>query len=565
MKILALACFIGVLWKALGTSPEVNTTLDETEGSNILKFDAVQVKTPLGEIEGVMSQLNGAPVKMFLGIPYATPPVGSLRFLKPNPLEPWNDALQAKNQPPACMQYTEGPFPWYDDMPGKSEDCLYLNIYAPFFATEGSKLAVLFWIHGGGYTLGSNRMDVYDGRPLAEREGVIVVTVNYRMGLFGFLTSNTDDAPGNMGMYDLVMALQWVNDNIEYFGGDKARITIIGESAGSSAASALCVSPLTTGLFSRAILQSASITKHIYNKLDSNLRLAERLAEAVDCATKNFTIYDNPTEVVQCLREKNATHLMKTLTSFFPLYTGSFSPQYGDSLLPNNAVEDILNGSVHNVPILTGALTDEGSFFITMLYANELGFFGEKDTQVNKTFATTMLQLAFGNFTDPQKYIDFYLKDVPDDDYDLIRKQVHTAYGDTIITCPTVYFAEKYAERNNDVYFYFFNHRPSNTPWAEWLGVAHFEEVQFVFGRPVRVPEDYNTAEVALSAQVMKLWANFAKDGHPGKLCSDLYLNWPKYSKENPTYLNMDTENFGSLGTGPAQENCNFLRSYYGF
>ncbi|GBN79984.1 Acetylcholinesterase 1 [Araneus ventricosus] len=197
MKILALACFIGVLWKAFGTSPEVNTTLGE--GSNLLKFDAVQVKTLLGEIEGVMSQFNGAPVKMFLGIPYATPPIGSLRFLKPNPLEPWNDALQAKNQPPACMQYTEGSFPWYDDMPGKSEDCLYLNIYTPFFATEGSKLAVLFWIHGGGFTLGSNRMDVYDGRALAEREGVVVVTVNYRLGLFGFLTTNTSDAPGNMG------------------------------------------------------------------------------------------------------------------------------------------------------------------------------------------------------------------------------------------------------------------------------------------------------------------------------------------------------------------------------
>ncbi|GBM96830.1 Acetylcholinesterase-1, partial [Araneus ventricosus] len=104
------------------------------------------------------------------------------------------------------------------------------------------------------------------------------------------------------GLYDLVMALQWVNDNIEYFGGDKARITITGESAGASAGSMLCVSPLTTGLFSRAILQSASVTRRIYNMVDYNQRLAERLAEAVDCATKNFTIYDHPTEVVQCLR-----------------------------------------------------------------------------------------------------------------------------------------------------------------------------------------------------------------------------------------------------------------------
>ncbi|CAL1292758.1 unnamed protein product [Larinioides sclopetarius] len=294
MKIITLAYFIALFWKAMGALPEVNT--------------------PLGKIEGVTSQIEGLPVKAFLGIPYAKPPVGSLRFLKPNPVEPWDNIFQANKQPPACMQYTEGPFPWYDDMPGKSEDCLYLNIYTPFFASKGSKFAVLFWIYGGGYTIGSNRMDVYDGSALAETEGVVVVTTNYRLGLFGFLTTNTSDAPGNMGMYDAVMALQWVYDNIEYFGGDKDRITLIGESAGSSAVSLLCVSPLTKGLFSRAIMQSASIIKHKYNKMDYNLDLTERLAEAVHCAVKDdFTIYNHPNEVIKCLRRKkknlNSIHI----------------------------------------------------------------------------------------------------------------------------------------------------------------------------------------------------------------------------------------------------------------
>ncbi|CAL1292760.1 unnamed protein product [Larinioides sclopetarius] len=165
-----------------------------------------EVNTPLGKIEGVTSQIEGLPVKAFLGIPYAKPPVGSLRFLKPNPVEPWDNIFQANKQPPACMQYTEGPFPWYDDMPGydtfygTSEDCLYLNIYTPYFANKRSKLAVLFWIHGGGFTLGSNVIDMYDGRTLSQRENVIVVTIQYRLGLFGFLSSNTSDAPGNMGM-----------------------------------------------------------------------------------------------------------------------------------------------------------------------------------------------------------------------------------------------------------------------------------------------------------------------------------------------------------------------------
>ncbi|GBO04850.1 Acetylcholinesterase-1, partial [Araneus ventricosus] len=284
MKTIILAYFTAVLWHALGISPPP------------------VVKTPLGNIEGVMSEINGLPVKMFLGIPFAKPPLGSLRFLKPKPVEPWSSTLKATKQPPACMQYSEEPYPWYDGMPGKSEDCLYMNIFTPFFATKGSKFAVIFWIFGGGFTFGSNRMDVYDGRVLAETEGVVVVTINYRLGLFGFLTTNTSDAPGNMGLYDAILALQWVNDNIYYFGGDKNRITIAGESAGSIAVSVLCVSPLTKGLFSRAIMESSSLIMQRNNELEYNLNLSERLAEAVNCATEDFTIYDHPTEVVECLR-----------------------------------------------------------------------------------------------------------------------------------------------------------------------------------------------------------------------------------------------------------------------
>ncbi|KAF8771443.1 Acetylcholinesterase-1 like protein [Argiope bruennichi] len=379
MTFATLTYLITVLWHAIGTS----TT----------------VETPLGKIEGVMSKVNGAPIKMFLGVPFAKLPVGSRRFLKPESVEAWIGTLKA-NKTSSCMHAA-------------------YRIAIPM-------LPVLFWIHGGGYTLGSNRMDVYDGRVLAQREDVVVVITNYRVGLFGFLTSNTSDVLGNVGLYDVVMALRWVKDNIEYFGGDKDRITISGESDG---------------------------------------------------------------------------------------------------------------------------------------HPDEFGFFGQKNPKINKTHATSLLQSTFSNYTDPQKYIDFYLKDIPDDDYDLIRRQVYTAIGDTTLLCPTLYFAESYAERNRDAYFYFLTHRPSNTPWAKWMGVAHFEDVQFVFGRPVRVPKDYNRKEIRLSSQVMKLWANFAKNGHPGVL----YPKWPKYSKENHTYMTIDVDHFGRLGTGPHMENCDFLRSYFGF
>ncbi|GIY55997.1 acetylcholinesterase-1 [Caerostris darwini] len=180
MKPLSVICLFVIAWK--------------------VDCDPRFVKTASGPLKGFVSELNYEAVKIFLGIPFAQPPVGDLRFKKPKPVQPWTDTLQATEQSPACIQYTEYPFPWYDSMPGKSEDCLYLNIYTPSYATEGDKLPVMFWIYGGGFTYGSSRLDVYDPRALVQQGDVIVVTFNYRVGLFGFLTSSTEDAPGNVRM-----------------------------------------------------------------------------------------------------------------------------------------------------------------------------------------------------------------------------------------------------------------------------------------------------------------------------------------------------------------------------
>ncbi|CAL1292763.1 unnamed protein product [Larinioides sclopetarius] len=370
-------------------------------------------------------------------------------------------------------------------------------------------------------------------------------------------------------MYDVVMALEWVYDNIEYFGGDKARITISGEDGGSVAVSILCVSPLTRGMFSRAIMQSGSIIKLKDNMLNYNMDLSERLAVAVDCANDDSTIYDNPGDVVKCLRDRNATYLMKTLWSFNPSSLTSFFPHYGDDLLPNNALEDIRDGNFHNVPILLGVVSDEGSFSLTTEHPDEFGFFGEKNANINKTYAETLLESTFNSFTDPQKYIDFYLKDISDKAYYQIRRQLYTAIGDTNILCPTVYFAESYAKRDNDVFYYFFTQRPSDTVWAKWMGVIHSEDVQFEFGDPLRATDSFNmtkifhTKEVLLSRRIMEIWANFAKDGRPAH--PKMYPKWKKYTKGNHAYMTIDIHNYGAHGTGPHLKNCNFLRDDFGF
>ncbi|GBM67631.1 Acetylcholinesterase-1 [Araneus ventricosus] len=252
------------------------------------------VHTPSGPIQGTSENVHGFPIQGILSIPYAEPPLGSQRFLKPKPVKPWTKTLKATKLPPACIQNM--------DLPEQSEDCLYLNIYAPIYAIKGSNLAVLFWIHGGAFVFGSSRDDIYNASALVLHGNVIVVTINYRLGVFGFLTSNTTDAPGNVGMYDMFTALQWVNRNIESFGGDKERITLIGESAGSMSISLFCVSPLTKGLFSKAIMESGSIVVLTTNQLQPNLDLSQQVAEVVGCASDDITIESDPESVVGCLR-----------------------------------------------------------------------------------------------------------------------------------------------------------------------------------------------------------------------------------------------------------------------
>ncbi|CAL1292752.1 unnamed protein product [Larinioides sclopetarius] len=535
------------------------------------------VDAPSGPIQGTSKTLHGVPVQVFLGIPYAEPPVGEQRFLKPKPVKPWSKTLEAINFSPACIQYTKYPFPWYDDLPGKSEDCLYLNIYAPSDAKKGSNLAVLFWIHGGGFVYGSSRMDLYDASALALHGNVIVdydlsynnilkyaISNRYQdiySGSLSLRISNTIDTLRNIGIYDMLTALQWVNNNIESFGGDRKRITLIGESAGSISVSLFCVSPLTKGLFSKAIMESGSTLVLTSNQLKLNLDFSQKIAEIVGCASDDRTIENDSEFVVGCLRSQNATYLARVLWSLNPTATVYFWPQYGDDLFPSTSLDDMREGNFHNVSILIGNTRDEGSFFMTTTHPEIFGFFGEKNTEINKTYGAQMIRNFFSNYDDPEKYAKYYLESVPDSDYNAIRRQAYTAAGDSILLCPSVYFAESYAERKNDVYFYFFIHRPSNSVWAPWMGVGHFEEIQFVFGRPILNPELYEPNEIELSKRMIEIWTHFAKDGVPS---DDFY--WPKYSKENHAFVRIDASFRGDLyGSGPHLNNCNFLRGHFGF
>ncbi|KFM73379.1 Acetylcholinesterase, partial [Stegodyphus mimosarum] len=169
-----------------------------------------------------------------------------------------------------------------------------------------------------------------------------------------------------------------------------------------------------------------------------------------------------------------------------------------------------------------------------------------------------MIRKIFAKFPNREAVVKQYLSDeISEDQYELVRRQVHTASGDYSRVCPSVYFAEKYAEKGNNVFFYVWDHRPSPTPWAPWMGVVHFTEIQFVFGSPIKDPEKYVPEEVQLSADMIKYWTNFVKTGKPTDF-------WPLYSKDNPRfkYLSLDQKETGS---GPHRNNCDFFRPYFGF
>ena len=218
------------------------------------------VKTSQGEARGKLVRAGQATA--FLGLPYAAPPVGDLRWKAPAPPAPWNGVRDATQFGHRCTQ----PQIWADYLfldPGPSEDCLYLNVYAPAGVKATSKLPVMFWIHGGGYTAGAGSEPRYTDPALVQKD-VIVVTINYRLGVFGFLSTKdlaaeSNGHAGNYALMDMVAALHWVNRNIAAFGGDAGNVTIFGESAGSFAVSTLLAAPSARGLFHKAIGESGAV------------------------------------------------------------------------------------------------------------------------------------------------------------------------------------------------------------------------------------------------------------------------------------------------------------------
>ncbi|ROL43320.1 Fatty acyl-CoA hydrolase precursor, medium chain [Anabarilius grahami] len=442
-------------------------------------------------------------VEQYLGIPFAQPPVGPLRLAAPNPVQGWEGIRNATEHPLMCLQNPDivpmvSKAMKMDFTPtGISEDCLYLNVYTPSQRSESEKLPVMVWIHGGGLVMGGASM--FDGSPLAAYENIVVVVIQYRLGMLGFFSTGDKLAQGNWGFLDQITALQWVQQNIEGFGGDPQSVTIAGESAGGISASFLTLSPMTKGLFHRAIFQSGVATLMGYSTKDP-LTNGKLIANVTECDFSSSEV------LVKCIKELTEEQIINA-TKKKHIFLGATV----DGVFLKDLPEEILKSKdFQKVPILVGT--------------------------TNHEFGWILLQKSGAN----EIIAEEYLKDAktPEDSRDALTEML----GDIFMVMPSMKVATYHRDAGVPVYMYEFQHRPSifKDVRPSFVKADHADDVGFVFGAcfwdgHIKIVETLSEEENKLCRTVMGYWANFIRTGSPN---GPGLVHWPVYDQSNK-YMNL--------------------------
>lgn len=462
-----------------------------------------------GAIRGTATE-DGA-VAIYRGVPYAAPPVGELRWRPPQPVEPWEGVRDCSSFAPACPQPPSA-IDIYPTPAEQSEDCLYLNIYAPAHPQE--PLPVMVWIHGGGCTTGSGSLAVYNGERLA-RLGVVVVTINYRLGPLGFLAhpllsaESPQGVSGNYGMLDQIAALQWVQRNIVRFGGDPDRVTIFGESAGGASVARLLVSPLAAGLFHRAIAQSGAARGHNrhlreeYAGLPPMEQVGEELFAVLGC--------DRAPDPLAAARLIPPERLIKAADPQVGLL-GS-GTKYGWVVdgwaLPDDPEVLLAAGKMHLVPVMAGSNADDGSVFADRV-----------PVRTPTGYRLLVRRLA-------GERADELLALVPAPTAEDIPTAISRLITISAFEAPARALTAAVAKAGCPAYLYHFTRVPALGP-ATRLGAFHGLEIPYVFALAEVLPGVDDT-DRALSRMMSEAWVHFAATGDPNG--GELPL-WPRYSED---------------------------------
>jgi para-nitrobenzyl esterase len=473
--------------------------------------DSLSVKTEQGKVTG--KAINNGKVNAFLGLPYAAPPVGDLRWKAPQPTAKWKGERDATKFGAHCAQGRV-----FDDMVfqdnGDSEDCLFLNVYTPADATDKSKLPVMFWIHGGGYSGGASNEPRHNGDFLPTK-GVVLVTINYRLGVFGFLATSdlakeAGGTAGNYALMDMVAALQWVKENIKKFGGDPENVTIFGESAGSFAVSTLMAAQPARGLFAKGIGESGGAFSDVLPTDD----LQSRLKKDDDwVATLN----------VKSLAELRALPTDQILVAA-KAKKGGFPPDIDGKFLTEPIPATYAAGRQARVPLLAGWNRDEGSFLGN-------GMTAEK-------WKATAARLF------PDRASEF-LKLYPGDTDEQAVDSAGAYGGDSFIAFSTWKWLEAHRKTGDSpVYRYHFELRALPSKFHPGTFAFHSDDIEYVFGTlDTRPGETVRPEDRTLSDQFMSYWTNFARTGDPNGPGLPV---WPKYDKDD-SLIHLDS----TITSGP--------------
>ncbi|MGW5718740.1 carboxylesterase/lipase family protein [Amycolatopsis sp. NPDC003865] len=434
------------------------------------------VQTDAGKVEG---KTSGA-VDSFLGIPFAAPPVGALRWQPPQPAPKWSGVRPATSYGPACPQGSAA-----------NEDCLYLNVYRPARATN-ERLPVLLWIHGGGFSSGSG--SAFDGSLLAETNNIVVITTNYRLGAFGFLNlpGLSESGAGNYGLLDQVAALNWAHRTIDRFGGDHQAVTVAGLSAGGHSVCALLSSPLTHGLVNGAIIQSGGCPSHT-------------VAESQAAGARFATDAGCTTTPVSCLRAKSAADIQNSSAGFRGgILTGPL-PTAGVPELPLPPSEAVRTGRFERVPLLIGSTHDEvrgwARSFATATpaqYEKSLEYlFGTRAADVEKAYPLS---------TYPAQDTAAYALGA-------VWTDSSVFYG--LGGCQYAQLAQQVAKYQPKTFLYRFDARSPSAPPAPGSfddGASHGADQAYLWPTATSV---YDRDKLRLSAEMVRYWGAFVRQGTP--------------------------------------------------
>ncbi|XP_032114149.1 neuroligin-1 isoform X3 [Sapajus apella] len=562
------------------------------------KLDDVDplVTTNFGKIRGIKKELNNeilGPVIQFLGVPYAAPPTGERRFQPPEPPSPWSDIRNATQFAPVCPQnIIDGRLPevmlpvWFTNnldvvssyVQDQSEDCLYLNIYVPTedvkriskecarkpgkkicrkgdIRDSGGPKPVMVYIHGGSYMEGTGNL--YDGSVLASYGNVIVITVNYRLGVLGFLSTGDQAAKGNYGLLDLIQALRWTSENIGFFGGDPLRITVFGSGAGGSCVNLLTLSHYsegnrwsnsTKGLFQRAIAQSGTALSSWAVSFQP-AKYARMLATKVGCNVSDTV------ELVECLQKKPYKELVDQ--DIQPArYHIAFGPVIDGDVIPDDPQILMEQGEFLNYDIMLGVNQGEGLKFVENIVDSDDGISASDFDFAVSNFVDNLYGYPEGKDV-LRETIKFMYTDWADrHNPETRRKTLLALFTDHQWVAPAVATADLHSNFGSPTYFYAFYHHCQTDQVPAWADAAHGDEVPYVLGIPMIGPTElfpcnFSKNDVMLSAVVMTYWTNFAKTGDPNQpVPQDTKfihtkpnrfeeVAWTRYSQKDQLYLHI--------------------------